>query len=59
MKITDIDFYVDEVANPTPFNVIVYNYKSNGVTMSADNLSDDEYDVLTDLVFEMYNDGRI
>jgi hypothetical protein len=59
MKITDIDFHVDEVANPTPFNVIVYNYKSNGVTMSADNLSDDEYDVLTDLVFEMYNDGRI
>ena len=59
MRITDIDFYVDEVANPTPFNVIVYNYKSNGVTMSADNLSDDEYDVLTDLVFEMYNDGRI
>tara|TARA_R100001510_G_C7651220_1_gene208852 strand:+ start:566 stop:745 length:180 start_codon:yes stop_codon:yes gene_type:complete len=59
MRITDIDFNVDEVANPTPFNVIVYNYKSNGVTVSADNLSDDEYDVLTDLVFEMYNDGRI
>ena len=59
MKITDIEFHVDDVPNPTPFNVIVYNYKSGGVTMSADNLSDDQYDVLTDLVFEMYNDGRI
>jgi len=59
MKITDIEFHVDDVPNPTPFNVIVYNYKSDGVIVSADNLSDDEYDVLTDIVFELYNDGRI
>jgi len=59
MKITDIEFHVDDVPNPTPFNVIVYNYKSAGVIVSADNLSDDEYDVLTDIVFELYNDGRI
>ena len=59
MTITNIDFQIDEVVNPTPFNVIVYSYTSNGVTMSADNLSDDEYDVLTDIVFELYNDGKL
>jgi len=59
MIITNVDFKIDEVVNPTPFNVIVYSYTANGVTVSADNLSDDEYDVLTDIVFELYNDGKL
>ncbi|MEL0014796.1 MAG: hypothetical protein VW715_06250 [Rhodospirillales bacterium] len=59
MTITNIDFQIDGVINPTPFNVIVYSYTANGVTVSADSLSDDEYDVLTDLVFELYNDGKL
>lgn len=59
MTITNIDFEIDEVINPTAFNVIVYSYTANGVTVSADNLSDDEYDVLTDIVFELYNDGKL
>ena len=59
MTITNVDFKIDEVVNPTPFNVIVYNYTANGITVSADSLSDDEYDVLTDIVFELYNDGKL
>jgi len=59
MTITNVAFQIDEVTNPTPFNVIVYSFTVNGVTVPADSLSDDAYDVLTDIVFELYNDGKL
>jgi hypothetical protein len=59
MTITNIDFQINEVINPTPFNVIVYSYTTDGIKVSADSLSDDEYDSLTDIVFELYNDGKL